>query len=258
MFAFSASRGIEIKTRQELECLRVSGRITAEVCAGLTKEVGPGVTTKKLDQLAGELIARLGAKPAFMGYRGYPANICASLNDEVVHGIPSDKRVLREGDIISLDLGVVYAGFYGDIAVTLPVGKISKKCEELLAITEESLYQGIKKASAGNRLQDISAAVQGLVESNGCSVVRSFVGHGIGRQLHEDPMIPNFLDPGEPNPQLRAGMVLAIEPMVNIGGWAVKVLSDGWTVVTVDGSLSAHFEHMVAITEQGPEILTRM
>lgn len=223
----------------------------------MKREVRPGITTRRLDQLAADLIKGFGAQAAFLDYRGYPANICASVNNEVVHGIPSENRVLQEGDIISLDLGVIYDGFYGDVAVTAPVGRINEKVKNLLQVTEESLNRGIAQAWPGKRLQDISTVIQNYVEGCNYSVVRAFVGHGIGRQMHEEPMVPNFVDPNEPNPLLRAGMVLAIEPMVNMGGWEVKVLKDGWTAVTADGSLSAHFEHMVAITENGPDILTK-
>ena len=213
-----------------------------------------GITTEELDRLAEEYIKRHGGIPAFKGYRGYPRSLCVSVNEEVVHGIPG-KRKLKEGDIVSLDLGVLMDGYYGDAAITVPVGKVSELARKLIKVTEEALYRGIEMARPGNRLSDISHAIQTHVEKAGFSVVREFVGHGIGKQLHEEPQVPNF---GPPNrgPRLEPGMVLAIEPMVNTGTWEVRILPNGWTVVTADGGLSAHFEHTVAITDNGPEILT--
>lgn len=235
--------------------MREAGALTARVLQEVAAMVKPGVKTRELDRKAEELVARYGVKAAFKGYRGYPASICVSVNEEVVHGIPGD-RVLQEGDIVSLDFGVIYEGFYGDSAVTVPVGEISSEAQKLLKVTKEALEKGISQAQIGNRLSDISHAVQTHVEENGFAVVREYVGHGIGREMHEAPPVPNF---GLPNrgPRLKVGMTLAIEPMVNVCTWEVKSLADGWTVVTKDGSLSAHFEHTVAITEDGPEILTK-
>ena len=213
-----------------------------------------GITTEELDRLAEEYIKRHGGIPAFKGYRGYPRSLCVSVNEEVVHGIPG-KRRLKEGDIVSLDLGVLMDGYYGDAAITVPLGKVSELARRLIKVTEEALYRGIEMARPGNRLSDISHAIQSHVEKAGFSVVREFVGHGIGKELHEEPQVPNF---GPPNrgPRLEPGMVLAIEPMVNTGTWEVRILPNGWTVVTADGGLSAHFEHTVAITDDGPEILS--
>lgn len=228
--------------------------ITAQALARLRGAVVPGVTTKELEKAAEDFILKKGAKPAFKGYRGYPASICTSVNDEVVHGIPSARR-LREGDIVSIDLGVYYKGYYGDSAITLPVGTISEKTKRLMRATEEALALGIAQAVAGNRVSDISHAIQHYVEAAGYSVVRALVGHGVGKQLHEEPQVPNFGPPGK-GPKLIPGMTLAIEPMVNEGDWRVKFLADGWTVVTDDGSCSAHFEHTVLVTEGSPRILT--
>ncbi len=234
--------------------MREAGRVVGEVIEALRERVLPGVTTLELDEIASATVEKLGAKPAFKGYRGFPAHICTSVNEQVVHGIPS-RRALREGDIIGLDVGVVVDGYYGDAAVTLPVGAVSEEAWELLRVTERALERGIAMARPGGRLSDISHAVQAEVEAHGFSVVREFVGHGIGAQLHEAPQIPNYGRPGF-GVELKPGMVLAIEPMVNKGAAPVRVLEDGWTAVTVDGSLSAHFEHTVAIRENGPEILT--
>lgn len=245
-----------LKQPDEIERARASNRIVAEVLSVLREKVKPGVTTFELDQIAETIVEKRGARPAFKGYRGYPYALCASVNEEVVHGMPS-KRVLVEGDIIGLDFGVYHQGFYGDSAITLPVGRVSGKAARLMEITERSLQAAILQACPGNRLGDISAAVQQTVEAAGYSVVRDFVGHGIGRDMHEDPQIPNFGKTGR-GIELKAGMILAIEPMVNEGGYRVNILSDGWTVVTQDGSLSAHFEHSVAITENGPDILSRL
>ena len=231
-------------------------RIVAEVLEELKKIVASGITTKELDGFAESFIRSKGASPAFKGYRDYPASICTSINEQVVHGIPSSTK-LKEGDVISIDIGVYYKGFYGDAAVTLPLGNIENNTRNLLAVTEKALEAGIEKASIGNRLSDISSAIQTNVEAEGFSVVRNFVGHGIGRELHEEPQIPNYGRPGE-GPELREGMTLAIEPMVNAGGWEVDILNDGWTAVTKDRSLSAHFEHTVAVTKNGHSILTKL
>jgi len=235
--------------------MRAAGRLVGEVLTALTAKVAPGVTTAELDEVAERLITSAGAVPAFKGYHGYPASICASINDEVIHGIPSGRRVLLEGDIISIDVGASLEGYYGDSAVTLPVGQVSEEAATLLRVTEESLYKAIDKARPGARVSDIGHAVQQHVESYGFSVVREFVGHGIGQRMHEEPQVPNYGEPGR-GPRLAEGMVLAIEPMVNAGKPAVKVLADGWTAVTRDKSLSAHFEHTVAVTADGPWVLT--
>ena len=247
---------VVLKLPEEISRLRTSNRIVAEILAELKERTKPGVTTRELNRLAEELSRKSRVTPAFKGYRGYPFALCTSVNGEVVHGMPSD-RPLSAGNILSLDFGVIYKGYYGDAAITVPIGNVSEVAMRLMRVTEQSLYEGIEKALAGNRLGDISAAVQGCVEKAGFSVVRDFVGHGIGKSMHEDPQIPNYGAAGR-GIELRPGMVLAIEPMVNEGGYRVKVLSDGWTVVTEDGSLSAHFEHSVAITDNGPEILSRL
>ncbi len=246
---------IILKSHDEIERMAVAGRIVAEVLEEIRSMVAPDVTTLDLDKFAESYIKSKGASPAFKGYRGFPASICTSVNEQVVHGIPSSER-LRKGDIVSLDTGVYYKGFYGDAALTLTVGEVSNAAKKLLSVTEKSLYLGIEKAVAGNRLFDISSAIQNQAESEGFSVVRSFVGHGIGRELHEDPQIPNFGRQGD-GPMLKEGMTLAIEPMVNAGTWDVEILDDGWTAVTKDKKLSAHFEHTVAITSNGPVILTK-
>ena len=245
-----------LKLPDEIEKLRTSNRIVAEILAELRERVKPGVTTRELDGLSEELSRKNRVIPAFKGYHGYPFALCTSANGEVVHGMPSD-RPLLPGDILSLDFGVVYKGYYGDAAITVPVGSVSAKAERLMRVTEQGLYDAIEQARSGNRLGDVSAAVQERVEAAGFSVVRDFVGHGIGRSMHEDPQIPNYGVRGR-GILLRTGMVLAIEPMVNEGSYRVKVLPDGWTVTTEDGGLSAHFEHSVAITENGPEILSRL
>ena len=234
--------------------MRVAGRMVGEILALLRERIAPGVTTAELDRLAEQECRRRGARPAFKGYGGFPYSICASPNEKVVHGF-SDATPLHEGDILSIDFGVVYDGFFGDAAFTAPVGPIAAGAQKLLAATERSLELGIAAAVPGGRLSDISHAVQAYVEGEGFSVVREFVGHGIGRALHESPQIPNFGAAGQ-GPRLKSGMTLAIEPMINAGGPGVKVLGDGWTAVTTDGRLSCHFEHTVAITENGPEILT--
>jgi len=245
---------IVLKTKNEIEKLALSSRIVAEVLQELRRLVVPGITTQELNDTAEASARKHGALPAFKGYRGFPASLCISINEQIVHGIP-DGRKLKEGDIVSLDFGTLLNGFYGDAAITLPVGVIGKKARELLTVTEESLYKGIEQARVGNRLSAISQAIQSWVESHGFSVVRDFVGHGIGTALHEEPQIPNFGTP-LPNPRLQEGMVFAIEPMVNEGSYEMRILPDGWTAVTADGKLSAHFEHTIAITGNGPVILT--
>ena len=245
-----------LKSRDEIEKIRSACRIVASVLSELQAQVKPGRTTAELDRFAEKMILKLEAKPAFKGYRGFPATLCASVNNEVVHGIPS-QRVLREGDIIGLDLGAIVDGYYGDAAITVAVGSIPPETQRLIQVTEEALNLGIQQMEAGKRLSDISHAIQEHVEKAGFSVVTDFVGHGIGRNLHEDPQIPNFGEPGQ-GLRLKPGMTLAIEPMVNMGRGAVKVLEDNWTAVTQDGSLSAHFEHTVLVGEGGPEILTRL
>jgi methionyl aminopeptidase len=243
------------KSKSELEIMREANRIVARVLDRLAEIIEPGISTARLDEEAEELIRKAGGIPVFKGYRGFPAAICASLNNEVVHGIPDSKRIAAEGDILSVDVGVRFKGFCGDSARTYPVGEVNGRLRQLLDVTRESLYMGIEKAVPGNRLSDISAAVQQRVEKDGFFVVRDFVGHGIGRSLHEDPQVPNFGKPGR-GPLLKEGMVLAIEPMVNTDGVGVRVLDDEWTVVTENGGHSAHFEHTIAITSQGPWILS--
>ncbi len=244
------------KSTAELEKMHRAGLLVWEVLEKMRAMVRPGISTKELDEFAEKYVAERNAKPAFKGYRGYPGSVCTSINDEVVHGIPSSSRKVREGDILSMDFGVVMEGYYGDAALTVPVGKIAPEREKLLRVTRESLERAIDKVRAGNRLGDVSSAVQQWVEKNGFSVVREFVGHGIGTKMHEDPQLPNYGAPGQ-GPRLQEGLVLAIEPMVNSGSPAVKVLDDDWTAVTADGSDSAHFEHTVAVTANGPWILTR-
>jgi methionyl aminopeptidase len=245
-----------LKLPAEIEQARASNLIVAEVLSKLREKVKPGVRTRELDKFAEEITEKRGAKPAFKGYRGYPHSLCTSINEVVVHGMPSE-RILVEGDIIGLDFGVYYRGFFGDATITLPVGKVAEKASRLIQVTEQSLYTGIAQVKDGNRLGDISAAVQAKVEAAGFSIVRDFVGHGVGKSLHEDPQIPNFGKKGR-GIELKSGMILAIEPMVNEGNYKVKILPDGWTVVTEDGSLSAHFEHSVAITDNGPDILSKL
>ena len=235
--------------------MQTANQLVADVLAEIAAEVAPGVTTADLDRLAERLVRERGAEPAFKGYRGYPATLCASVNEEVVHGIPSNSRVLQDGDIISLDMGVKIGGFYGDAAVTVPVGHVPEETATLLRVTSESLDRAIAEVRVGGRLSDIGHAVQAWVEAHGFSVVREFVGHGIGERLHEDPQIPNYGPPGR-GPRLTEGMVLAIEPMVAMGRPETRVLGDGWTAVTRDGSLAAHFEHTVAVTSNGPLVLT--
>jgi methionyl aminopeptidase len=246
---------ITCRSAAELERMRAAGRLVGEVLTALAAAVEPGVSTQDLDAIAERMIVDAGATPAFKGYHGYPATICASVNDEVIHGIPSGQRMLQQGDVISIDVGASLEGYFGDSAVTLPVGRVEEEAARLLRVTEESLYEAIEQARPGKRVSDIGHAVQKHVEAQGFSIVREFVGHGIGQQMHEEPQIPNYGDPGR-GPRLSEGMVLAIEPMVNAGKPAVKVLSDGWTAVTRDHSLSAHFEHTVAVMADGPWILT--
>ncbi len=244
------------KSATEIEKLRRSGRLVREILEETREQAKPGVTTMDLENFVERRLAKSGAKPAFKGYRGYPCCLCASVNEQIVHGIPSNRR-LNDGDIISLDLGVIIDGYYGDSAMTVPVGTISESLQRLLRVTEESLQLAIEKARVGNRLGDVSSVVEQHVVSSGFSVVREFVGHGIGRQLHEEPQIPNFGQPGY-GPSLKEGMVLAIEPMVNAGSPGLKILDDQWTAVTADGAHSAHFEHMIAVTHNGPDVLTRL
>lgn len=245
---------ISIKSAREIELMRIAGRIVAETLERLKEVVKPGITTLELDTIAEEYIKKSGGIPAFKGYNGFPASICSSVNEQVVHGIPSS-LVLKDGDIIGIDIGAVYEGYVGDAARSFGIGNIDNEVKRLLRVTEESFFKGIEYALPGNRLSDISHRIQKHVESNGFSVVRDFVGHGIGSSMHEEPQIPNY---GPPNkgPRLTAGMALAIEPMVNQGKYAVKVLKDGWTVVTADGKPSAHYENTIVITNGEPEILT--
>lgn len=247
---------IILKSQRELNYLRDAGQIVAETLSEVKKAVKPDVTTLDLDRIAEQYIKSKGAVPAFKGYHGFPGNICASVNEEVVHGIPGLKR-LETGDNVSIDIGAVINGYCGDAAITVPVGAVDAEVEKLIEVTEQSLYKGIEKALVGNRLSDISHSIQTYAEKHGFGVVRDFVGHGIGRNLHEDPQIPNFGLPGR-GPRLKPGMTLAIEPMINAGTHEVKTLKDNWTVVTVDGKRSAHFEHTIAITDDGPEILTKL
>lgn len=245
---------IIIKSERDLEAMRPACAVASTVLNEVSAFIQPGITTRQVDDYAAARMKQYGAKSAFLGYRKYPCQICISVNDQIVHGL-AGPRVLGFGDIVSLDIGVIYNGFIGDTARTVPVGGCSVVAQKLMDVTEKSLYEGISQAVAGNRVSDISRAVQNYVESNGFSVVREFVGHGVGRSMHEKPEVPNFVD-GKSSPKLRPGMTIAIEPMVNAGLPGVKILNDGWTVVTQDGSLSAHFEHTVLITEGEPEILT--
>lgn len=247
---------IILKSLQEIEKIRKACLIVADVLNALRGMVKPGCTTQTLDEFSEQFIRAAGAKPAFKGYRGYPKTLCTSVNNEVIHGIPSKDVTLKQGDIVSVDVGAIVDGFYGDAAITIPVGTITPEAERLMRVTEESLLRGIAQAKPGNRLYDISHAVQSYAEGNGYSVVREFVGHGIGRNLHEDPQIPNFGVAGQ-GPRLKPGMVMAIEPMVNVGGSMTVIQKDNWTAVTADGSLSAHFEHTIAIMPDGPWILTK-
>jgi methionyl aminopeptidase len=247
---------IILKSDREIEYLRDAGQIVAKTLGEVRRAVRPGVTTLELDRIAAEYIKKCGAVPAFKGYHGFAGNICASVNEEVVHGIPG-LRKLKNGDNVSIDIGAVINSYNGDAAITVPVGEIDAEVQQLLDVTEQSLYKGIEQAIVGNRLGDISHAVQAYSESYGYGVVRDFVGHGIGRNMHEDPQIPNYGIPGR-GPRLKTGMTLAIEPMINIGTHEVRTLDDGWTVVTVDGKRSAHFEHTIVVTPHGPEILTKL
>lgn len=247
---------ILIKTTAEIAKMRIAGKALRQVHDAIASHVVPGVSTMDLEEIAVAKIAELGAVAAFKGYHGYPSALCTSVNEEVVHGMPNRKRVLKDGDILSIDCGVIIDGYYSDAAVTYPIGDVSDQARKLLDVTQKSLEAAIQQCKAGGRLGDISAKVQEICEAEGFGVVREFVGHGIGRSMHEDPQVPNFGDAGK-GPRLKAGMVLAIEPMINVGGAGVHVLKDGWTAVTDDGSYSAHFEHTVAITKDGPEVLTR-
>lgn len=247
---------IIIKSARELAYMRQAGRIVAETLAVLQERIKPGIATAELEALAYKVITKHNAVPSFKGYRGFPASLCVSINEEVVHGIPG-KRVLREGDIVSFDLGAIYHGYHGDAAITLGVGRVSEEAARLIEVTAGALQAAIAQARTGHRLGDISWAIQHYAESRGFSVVRQYVGHGIGREMHEDPQVPNFGQPGR-GVKLRPGMTLALEPMVNMGDWRTKVLPNNWTVVTEDGGLSAHFEHTVAITTGEPEILTKL
>ena len=247
--------GIIIKSDDEIAVMRQAGRVVATVLEILSEQVKPGMKTKELDIIAERELARLGAKPSFKGYRGFPANLCVSVNDEIVHGIPGE-RVLNEGDIVSLDFGAIYEGFQGDAAVTVAVGEVSPEAKELIEATRGSLEAGIAAACPGAMLGDVSAAIQNYAESRGYSVVREYTGHGIGREMHEEPQIPNFGASGT-GPVLKKGMTLALEPMLCAGDWHTRVAADHWTVLTSDGSLSAHFEHTIAINDREPEVLTR-
>jgi methionyl aminopeptidase len=247
---------ILLKSLQEIGKMEVANRIVAEILEGVKEKVQPGIETRELDELAEELCRKHKVQPAFKGYRGYPRSICVSVNEEVVHGIPGPRR-LKAGDLVSLDFGVKYDGYYGDAAITVGVGEVGEKARALMAATEKSLYAGIEMVKAGKRLSDISHAVQTVVEDAGFGVIREFVGHGIGRSLHEDPQIANF-GPPDRGPTMQVGMTFAIEPMTSMGSWQVRILQDGWTAVTQDGSYAAHFEHSVALTENGVLILSRL
>jgi methionyl aminopeptidase len=248
--------GIIIKSDKEIAVMREAGKITAEILQIVGERAKPGITTMELNEISEKELRKRGAVSSFNGYRGFPANLCASINDEIVHGIPGD-RVLKEGDIISLDFGVIYKGFQGDAAMTVPVGKVSPEATRLMEATRESLGKGIAAARAGATLGDVSSAIQRYAEAKNYSVVREYTGHGIGRDMHEEPQIPNYGVPGT-GPELKKGMTRALEPMLNIGGSATRVAKDRWTVLTADGSLSAHFEHTIAITDNEPEVLTRV
>jgi len=247
---------IIIKSEREIAIMRQAGRIVAEVLELLRLKIKPGMKTKELDVIAAREIKKLGAEPSFKGYHGFPANLCVSINDEIVHGIPGE-RIINEGDIVSLDLGAIYDGFQGDAAITVPVGRISPQAEKLVATTRDALEAGIAAARVGVRLGSVSAAIQNYAESRGYSVVREYTGHGIGRQMHEEPQIPNFGRP-DGGPELKKGMTLALEPMLNVGGWRTRLGNDRWVVLTADGSLSAHFENTIAITDGKPEVLTTL
>ena len=246
-----------MKTPREIERMKPASRIVAEILLELREVVRDGITTAEIDRLAEEKTLKRNAKPAFKGYRGFPASICISINHEVVHGIPSPKRIVKSGDVVGLDFGVIFDGFFGDSAVTVPVGEITPEVQNLLRITEQALYKAIEAAVPGNFLSDVSAAIQTLADEHHFGIVREFCGHGIGRALHEDPPVLNYVQSGK-GPKVKPGLVIAIEPMINLGSEKVKVLEDGWTVVTLDGRPSAHFEHTIAVTPEGPEILTRV
>jgi methionyl aminopeptidase len=248
---------IHLKSTKEIDTMRGASRIVAEILIELRESIREGATTADMDKIAEDLTLKKKAKPAFKGYRGFPASLCISVNDQVVHGIPSPKRVLKNGDIVGLDFGVIYDGYYGDAAMTVAIGQISPEVAHLVKVTEQCLYKAIEQAIPGNFISDISAAVQRLADANGFGIVREFCGHGIGRSLHEDPPVLNYVQDGK-GPKIKPGLVLAIEPMINLGSDKVKVLEDGWTVITSDGKPSAHFEHTIAITANGPEILTKV
>ncbi|MFP4016668.1 MAG: type I methionyl aminopeptidase [Halanaerobiales bacterium] len=246
---------IILKSPRELEIMRHANRIVAETHAFLAEKIKVGITTAEIDRLGEEYIRKSGATPSFKGYHGYPASVCVSINHEVVHGIPSKDRVINDGDLVSLDIGAYYEGFHGDAARSFGIGNTSKETDRLIEITEKSFFKGIEKACVGNRLTDISYQIQKYAEGHGYSIVRDYVGHGIGREMHEAPQIPNF-GPPDRGPRLKVGMTLAIEPMINAGTFRVKSLNDGWTVITADGKLSSHYENTIAITDKGPEILS--
>ncbi|HAC79463.1 MAG: type I methionyl aminopeptidase [Candidatus Binatia bacterium] len=250
---------IVLRRQEEVEVIRSACRTVGEILQRLREEVRPGISTGELDRLAEAWTKKAGAEPAFKGYtvggKTYPSTLCVSINEEVVHGMPSDQRILQDGDIVGLDFGVIRGGYYGDGAITIPVGKVTSEADDLIRITSESLDRGIEKLCIGNRIRDISAAIQKHAEAGGYGVVKDFVGHGIGQRLHEDPQVPNYVSRGQ-NPRIKEGMVLAIEPMVCLGTWEVDVLEDGWTAVTRDRNIAAHFEHSVAVTANGPEVLT--
>jgi methionyl aminopeptidase len=248
---------IILKSSYELDLMRQAGRIVAQVHERFREMVRPGITTAELEEAALQIIEREGAIPSFKGYRGFPAAICASINEEIVHGIPSPERMVEEGDIISLDVGAIYKSYHGDAAITLPVGEIDEEVRHLLEVTQRTLETGIAQSLVGNRIGDISATIQRYVEGNGFNVVREYTGHGIGREMHEEPQIPNFGTPDR-GARLQPGMTFALEPMLTVGDWRTQTLSDGWTVVTADGSLSAHFEHTLLVTDGEPEILTKL
>jgi methionyl aminopeptidase len=248
---------IHLKSAREIEIMKGASKIVAEILIELRDNCREGATTADLDRIAEDLIHKKKARPAFKGYRGFPACLCISVNEEVVHGIPSPKRVLKKGDVVGLDFGVVYDGYYGDSAMTVSIGEIPPAVENLLKVTEQALYRGIEQAKPGNYISDISSAVQRCAEAHHFGIVREFCGHGIGRSLHEDPPVLNYVQNGK-GPKIKPGMVLAIEPMINLGTDRVRVLEDGWTVITLDGKPSAHFEHTIAVTPDGPEILTKV
>ncbi len=248
---------IKLRAPWEIDLLRKANAIVAEVLQTLKETIAPGVSAWDLNQIAEEIVYKRGALPAFKGYRGYPFSLCVSVNEEVVHGMPLKEKILKEGDIVSLDFGAIYEGYVGDAAITVPVGKVSEEAQNLMRVTEEALYRAIDKARVGNRVQDISATIQNFVEKAGYNVIRDFVGHGVGESLHEPPEVPNFGKRGK-GPKLMAGMVIAIEPMVVTGDYQIEILPDGWTAVTKDRGLAAHFEHSVVITAKGPEILSRL